>query len=101
MIERTERYESGGTEIAIECFEPEGRGPVPAVIALHGSNGMTNGAGLVRSFTLPVVAAGYAVYLPHYFERTGTLRSDPTTSRRNFLAWMQTVADAIGFASIQ
>jgi carboxymethylenebutenolidase len=101
MRERTERFESGGTPITIECFEPEGDGPFPVVVALHGSNGMTNGAGLVRSFTMPVVAQGYAVYLPHYFERTGTVRSDPATSRRHFVSWMQTVADAVSFATIR
>lgn len=101
MRERSETLATGGVEITVECFEPEGAGLFPAVVALHGSNGMTNGAGLVRNFTMPVVAMGYGVYLPHYFERTGTLRSDPTTSRRHFLAWMQAVADTVGFASIQ
>jgi carboxymethylenebutenolidase len=101
MRERTETYSTGGTAITIECFEPEGVAAHPAIIALHGSNGMVNGAALVRHFSLPVVRMGFAVYLPHYFERTGTVRSDPQTSRRNFTAWMQTVADAVGFASIQ
>jgi carboxymethylenebutenolidase len=101
MGERTESLATGGVEIAVECFEPEGTGPYPALVALHGSNGMTNGAPLVRAFALPVVGAGFAVYLPHYFERTGTRRSDPETSRRNFLPWMQAVADTVGFASIQ
>jgi carboxymethylenebutenolidase len=101
MHERTETLETGGVAIRVECFEPEGGGPYPAVVALHGSNGMTNGAGLVRNFTMPVVGMGYAVYLPHFFESTGTTRSDPATSRRNFLAWMQAVADTVGFASIQ
>jgi carboxymethylenebutenolidase len=101
MGERTESLATGGVEITVECFEPEGAGPFPALVALHGSNGMTNGAPLVRAFALPVVSVGFAVYLPHYFERTGTRRSDPETSRRNFLPWMQAVADTVGFATIQ
>lgn len=101
MRERTDSFESGGVSIAVDCFEPEGSGPFPAVVALHGSNGMVNGAGLVRSFTLPVVSLGYAVYLPHYFERTGTVRSDPRTSLANFRPWMQVVADSVSFAAVQ
>ena len=101
MRERVETIESGGVAVRIECFEPEGEGPYPAVVALHGSNGMTNGAPLVRTITMPVVAMGYAVYLPHYFERTGTIRSDFETSRRNFLAWMQVAADTLGAVALQ
>lgn len=101
MRERIEKLATGSSEITVECFEPETAGPHAAIVALHGSNGMTNGAPLVRTFTMPVVAMGFAVYLPHYFEATGTARSDPETSRRNFLPWMQTVADAVGFAALQ
>lgn len=101
MIERKDEFTSGGVHITVECFEPHGSGPYPAIVALHGSNGMSNGAPLVRALSLPVVHQNFAVYVPHYFERTGTERSDPQTSRRYFLEWLQTAADAVGFASIQ
>lgn len=101
MRERTETIDSGGSRILVECFEPTGDGPYPAVVALHGSNGMTNGTPIVRSLTMPIVAMGYAVYLPHYFERTGTDRSDFETSRRNFLPWLQVVADTVGWVAHQ
>lgn len=101
MKERTETIESGGVPMTVECFEADSGGPFPAVVALHGSNGMTNGAPLVRALVGPVVGAGFAVFLPRYFERTGTGRSDHETSRRHFLPWMQAVADTISFAAIQ
>jgi carboxymethylenebutenolidase len=101
MRERTETIESGGTKVLLECFEPTGDGPFPAVVALHGSNGMANGTPIVRGLTTPIVAMGYGVYLPHYFERTGTVRSDFETSRRNFLSWLQVVADTVGIVSRQ
>jgi carboxymethylenebutenolidase len=101
MRERRETIESAGAEITIECFEPNGDGPFPAVVAVHGSNGMANGSPIVRSVTMPFVGMGYAVYLPHYFERTGTVRSDFETSRRNFLPWLQVVGDAVSHAAIQ
>jgi carboxymethylenebutenolidase len=50
---------------------------------------------MVRALTRPIVGAGFAVFVPHYFERTKTIRSDPQTSRKNFLVWMKTVADAL------
>lgn len=101
MNERTATITSSGVAVAVECFEPPGAVNVPAIVALHGSGGMSNGAPIVRAIVKPIVALGYAVYLPHYFERTGTHRSDPSTSRANFPVWMQTVADALGFAEHQ
>jgi carboxymethylenebutenolidase len=95
MIERTLTYPSNGAEITVDAYLPDAAGEHPTIVALHGSNGMSNGAPLVRALTRPIVAAGFAVFVPHYFESTGTVRSDFATSRRNFGTWMTTVADAI------
>lgn len=98
MHETTEKIPSGGRRVSIECFEPEGRTGVPAIVALHGSGGMTRGAPIVRALIAPIVGMGYAVYLPHYFERTGTERSDPQASRLHFVDWAKTIGDVLGFA---
>lgn len=101
MIEKRLTYESDGVEIGVDAFLPDKPGVHPTILALHGSNGMSNGAPLVRGLTRPVVGAGFAVFVPHYFERTGTIRSDFATSKRHFVSWMKTVADAITFAERQ
>jgi carboxymethylenebutenolidase len=41
------------------------------------------------------------VYLPHYFERTGTGRSDVATSFRHFPEWLETIGDVLAFAERQ
>ena len=42
---------------------------------------------------------GYAVFVVHYFERTGTVWADRDTTRTNFPNWMRTVGDAMTFTS--
>ncbi len=99
MREVQESVPIGGMRVSVECFEPEGSGIVPAIVALHGSGGMSRGAPIVRALITPIVSMGYAVYLPHYFERTGTERSDPQASRLHFVDWTKTIGDVLGFAA--
>jgi carboxymethylenebutenolidase len=37
--------------------------------------------------------------IPHYFDRTGTAMADDRAMARDFEAWMETVADAVTYAS--
>lgn len=65
------------------------------MVGLHGSGGgfagMAGPAGLLASH-------GMAVYVPHYFERTGTTEiADKMTIMRNFPAWMKTMWDCMSF----
>jgi carboxymethylenebutenolidase len=49
-----------------------------------------------------LAAHGFAVYVPHYFERTGTIRvNDKPTILRHFFAWSKTLWDAISFVAQQ
>lgn len=98
MREASESIPSGGKRITVECFEPDGVAPSPAIVALHGSGGMSRGAPIVRALVSQIVTMGYAVYLPHYFERTGTIRSDPQTSRLHFVDWTKSIGDVLHFA---
>ena len=99
MREVHESVPSGGMRVSVECFEPEGSENAPAIVALHGSGGMSRGAPIVRALIKPIVSMGYAVYLPHYFDRTGTERSDPQASRLHFVDWTKTIGDVLGFAA--
>lgn len=45
-----------------------------------------------------LASRGFAVYVPHYFDRTGTTEiADKMTIMRNFPAWMKTMWDCMGF----
>jgi dienelactone hydrolase len=86
-------FQSGGKPIKLDVYMPESRNAAsPAVIALYGSGG--NIAGMER-YARTLAAHGFAVYLLHYFDRTGTTYADKPTILRNFPLWMKALWDAI------
>lgn len=93
-------FKSGGKTIRIDCFLAAINGqPLPAVIGLHGSGG---GSERMSEPASLLAAQGFAVYVPHYFERTGTIRvNDRPTIFRNFFAWAKTLWGAINFVAEQ
>ena len=48
-----------------------------------------------------LASEGFAVYLLHYFDRTGTQYADKQIIFRNFPLWMKTLWDAISFVEKQ
>jgi dienelactone hydrolase len=93
-------FESGGKSIRLDCFLPSTNGQrFPAIIGLHGSGG--GHASMAEPASL-LAAQGYAVFVLHYFERTGTTEIDGlATIARNFPAWMKTIWDAVSFVAAQ
>ncbi len=114
-------FESGGKDIRVDCFLPcinapsggngggapapgwTGETPVlqrfPAVIALHGSGG--GHASMAAPASL-LAEQGFAVYVLHYFDRTGTTEIDGLQSiLRHFPLWMKTLWDAVSFVARQ
>jgi len=89
-------YTSGGRAITIERFEAAGGGRRPAILLLHGADGMSYGQ-TYRMGARVLASAGYHVFLPHYFDRTGESRASYATIGRNFAAWTDAVADALSF----
>jgi carboxymethylenebutenolidase len=92
-------FESGGKSIRLDAYLPDVPGrQFPGVVALYGSGGGVSGmerhAGVLAS-------QGFAVYLLHYFDRTGTQFADKQTIFRNFPLWMKTLWDAISFVEKQ
>jgi dienelactone hydrolase len=88
-------FDSGGQVIGYDAFIPgTGNGSrFPAVIGLHGSAG---GHATMIDPAAMLAAQGFAVYVLHYFDRTGTTGvADKQTAIRNFPAWGKTVWDAI------
>jgi len=48
-----------------------------------------------------LAANGFAVYVLHYFDRTGTNQADRATIFRHFPLWMKTLWDSISFVARQ
>jgi carboxymethylenebutenolidase len=93
-------FESGGKDIRLDCFLPADNGQrFPSVIGLHGSGG---GHASMAAPSSLLAAQGFAVYVLHYFDRTGTTEIDGLqTIARHFPAWMKTLWDAVSFVARQ
>jgi dienelactone hydrolase len=104
IIQSPTVFQSGGKPIRLDAYLPEAvDGPVPAVIALYGTGGGVSG---MERYASMLAAHGFAVYLLHYFDRTGIESADkPTivkqTIMRNFPLWMKTLWDATSFVETQ
>jgi dienelactone hydrolase len=99
VIQSQTSFESGGKDILLDCFLPGANGErFPAVIGLHGSGGghisMAEPANMLA-------AHGFAVYVLHYFDRTGTTEADRATMFRHFPVWMKTLWDSVSFVTRQ
>jgi dienelactone hydrolase len=93
------KFLSQSKQITIDYFVPSKPGRYPIVCALHGSGGLANVGHL--QFAQLLANQGFAVFVPHYFESTGTHWADNATIWREFPVWMQTISDALDFAERQ
>ncbi len=99
MIQSQTSFESGGKPIRLDCFLPSTDSlRFPTVIGLYGFGG--------GSFSMAEPAAqlaeqGFAVYLLHYFDRTGVVAQEKSAIVMNFPVWMKTLWDAISFVEQQ
>jgi carboxymethylenebutenolidase len=94
-------FVSGGKTIAIDCFIPKSdQGPsrFPAIIALHGSGG---GHDSLAEIARPLAMKGFCVYVPHYFDRTGTVEAQMPGMFLNFPLWMKTLWDVVSLIAQQ
>ena len=92
-------FQSGNKPIRLDCFLPGGTGNrFPAVISLHGSGGGVAGTSTHAGM---LATQGFAVYVLHYFDRTGTSFADKETIFRHFPIWVKTVWDAVSHVERQ
>jgi carboxymethylenebutenolidase len=68
------------------------------VLALHGAGGNVSG---MERYASTLADQGFAAYILHYFDRTGTKSADMPTIMGNFPLWMKTLWDAISFVETQ
>ncbi|HEX2727020.1 MAG TPA: dienelactone hydrolase family protein [Beijerinckiaceae bacterium] len=99
---RSDTFVSGGKPVTAEWFAASGRdGSAPAVLILHGADGMTVPE-RYRFGARALAAAGYHVLLVRYFERTGgNGRADWARLRDDAPLWVETVRDAVGHVARQ
>jgi carboxymethylenebutenolidase len=88
-------FRCGGKVIHMDRFEPPGRGRHPAILLLHGAGGHQANQEWLQSRTRELVDQGYAVFFPHYFDRTNTSTANPLTVFKNLGVWKATVREAI------
>ncbi|HZQ71187.1 MAG TPA: dienelactone hydrolase family protein [Terriglobales bacterium] len=99
IAESQQTFDSGGKAIRLDCFVPSSDGQrFPAVISLHGSGG--GYAGMSEPARM-LAEQGFAVYILHYFDRTGTSFADKQTIFVNFPIWMKTLWDAVSYVEKQ
>jgi carboxymethylenebutenolidase len=93
-------FPSGGREIRMDCFVPESESlRFPAVIGLHGSGGGHTSMAEPASM---LARQGFAVYVLHYFDRTGDERvDDKATILRHSPAWLKTIWEAMNLIEKQ
>jgi carboxymethylenebutenolidase len=92
-------FQSGGKPIRVDIYRPEkSNRPLPAVIALHGAGGNVSG---MERYASALATQDFAVYVLHYFNRTGAAPSDLQSMKLNFPLWMKTLWDAISFIETQ
>lgn len=93
-------FDSGGKGIGLDCFLPEASSQhFPAVIGLHGSGG---GHASMADPAILLAEQGFAVYVLHYFDRTGTTEINGLqTIFLHFAVWMKTLWDSVSFVARQ
>jgi carboxymethylenebutenolidase len=91
-------FQSGGKPIRLDAYLPATTTSSPAVIALYGAGGDVEG---MHKYASLLAEQGFAVYVLHYFDRTGTQFADKQIIFRNFPLWMKTLWDAVSFVESQ
>jgi dienelactone hydrolase len=75
-----------GKRARVEHFVPKGKGPFPAVVMLHGLDGMEEGGKVYRSLCQTLADKGYVAVVVHYFDRTATKKDDLPRLMKQFRA---------------
>ena len=100
-------FTSGGRRIRAEWFsagagaERQDGSLRPALLLLHGADGLAWNGDRYRLAAGLVAASGYHVGLPHYLDRTGDRRANYGTLRENYPLWLETIRDGVTWLSEQ
>ena len=90
-------FESGNKPIRLDAYLPDSPEKLPTVLALYGSGGGIAGMGEPATM---LAAQGFAVFVLHYFDRTGTTQIvDRQTIFPGVLLWFGLLA-VLAWASV-
>ena len=99
MIQSQLSYESGGKSIRLDCYLPQNDGRrFPTVVGLYGFGG---GHFSMAEPATQLADQGFAVYILHFFDRTGPIEPEKSALIMNFPLWMKTLWDAVSFIEQQ
>ena len=97
--ESQSRFESCGGAVCMDHFVPADSGrSFPAVIGLHGWSG---GHASMAEPAAALAAEGFAVYVLHYFDRSGPVEAHKGALVRHFPGWMRVLWDAVSHVERQ
>ncbi len=95
-------FRVGSKTIRVERFDPLTSDPHPTIVLVHGSAGLGVSGIYYRLAARAAAKKGFIVFLVHYLDRTGTKSvGKKELNRKNFLAWQETVREAVLYASRQ
>jgi carboxymethylenebutenolidase len=95
----TTTFVSQGKPVRVDAFRPKSPGRHPIVLALHGSGGFATVD--ASQFAQMLADRGFAVFVPHYFEVTGTTWAYPQEIREKHRHWVTAISDTIDYATQQ
>lgn len=118
VVTSRDGFVSGGVAVRVDRFLPAGPGKHPALLLVHGLHSVQEAAPLLESSAGRYAEKGYAVFLVHYFERTGTRDGDiaaliprfqrflggsdgDAATRELFGQWLDTLRDALAYVRRQ
>lgn len=97
--ECAERIVAAGQTVTIETFNPGVTGQMPAVIILHGADGMDEFGEQYREAGRQMAQAGYVAFVPHYLE--GPAPEGSHSNPKLFLHWVKIVNATVRYAAAQ
>ncbi len=94
-------FMSAGRPVGVEVFNPRSCAPAPAILMLHGAEGLCENPAIYRMMAAKLSNAGYVAIIVSYFDRTCTVPHAPNIGKdtAEFRAWVATVRDAISYAA--
>jgi len=92
-----ENFVSGEHRIRIESSVPTGEAQVPALLILHGSEGLTSE--WFKQYSGYCTTGKFAAFAPYYFDRTQTTFAEREAIPEHFPTWLETVTDALAYVA--
>jgi carboxymethylenebutenolidase len=88
--------ESDGHRINVDVYQPARAGRNPAVILLHGSNGIhLINPSLVNRYAAVLAEQGIICFVVHYFDGTGDFMTSDSAEAANYFHWVRELHDAV------